>query len=104
MAYVSQLGNKDFFTDHIFTSQRESHSFPDMGFLLTFSYFVPFGVSGTDLTKLTSSTLMEIVTIPVALVNVFCFYMHHPIKVWLFEKIFELAYLFHVVLKSLISY
>ena len=76
----------------------------DMGFLLTFSYFVPFGVSRIDLTKLTSSILMEIVTIPVALVNEFCFYMHHTIKVWLFEKIFELVYLFHVVLKSLISY
>ena len=47
---------------------------------------------------------MEIVTIPVTLVDEFCFYMHHPIKVWLFEKIFELVYLFHIVLKLLISY
>ena len=47
---------------------------------------------------------MEIVTIPVALADEFYFYMHHLIKVWLFEKIFELVYLFHIVLKSLISY
>ena len=58
-----------------------------------------------DLPKLTSSILMEIVTIPVVLVDEFYFYMHHPIKAWLFEKvIFELVYLFHIVLKSLVSY
>ena len=46
---------------------------------------------------------MEIVTIPVVLVDEFYFYMHHPIKAWLFEKIiFELVYLFHIVLKSLV--
>ena len=43
---------------------------------------------------------MEIVTIPVVLVHEFYFYMHHPIKTWIFEKIiFELVYLFHIVLK-----
>ena len=48
---------------------------------------------------------MEIMTIPVVLVDEFYFYMHHPIKAWLFENmIFELVYLFHIVLKSLISY
>ena len=47
---------------------------------------------------------MEIVTIPVALVDEFCFYMHHLIKVWLFEKIFEQVYLFHIVLNSVITY
>ena len=46
---------------------------------------------------------MEIVTIPVGQVDEF--YMHYPIKAWLFEKIiFELVYLFHIVLKSLLSY
>ena len=60
-------------------------------------------LSRIDLPKLTSSILMEIVTILVALVDEFCFYMHHPIKVWLFEKIFELVYLFHIALKSLLS-
>ena len=44
LAYVSQLGNEDLVSDYIFTSQKESHSVPDMGFLLTFNYFVPFGV------------------------------------------------------------
>ena len=48
---------------------------------------------------------MEIVTIPVVLVDEFYFYMHHPIKAWLFEKIiFELVYFFYIVLKSLLSY
>ena len=99
MAYV-QLGNKDLVSDYIFTSQRESHSVPDMGFLLTFNYFVSFGVIEKIFTKVNSET----VTIPVALVDEFCSYMHHPIKVWLFEKIFDLDYLFHIVIKPLISY
>ena len=48
-----------------------------------------------DLPKLTSSILMEIVTIPVVLVDEFYFYMYHPIKAWLVEKfIFELVYLY----------
>ena len=54
-----------------------------------------------DLPKLTSgSVLMEIMTIQVLLVDEFYFYMHHPLKAWLFEKItFQLVYLFHIVLK-----
>ena len=100
LAYVSQLGNKDLVSDYIFTSQRESHSVPDMVFLLTFNYFVPFGVIEKIFTKINS----EIVTIPVALVEEFCPYMHHPIKVWIFEKIFDIGYLFHIVKKLLISY
>ena len=48
---------------------------------------------------------MDIVTIPVGQVDEFYIYMHYPIKAWLFEKIiFELIYLFHIVLKSLASY
>ena len=48
---------------------------------------------------------MEIVTIPVFLVDEFCIYVRHPIKSWLFEKIiYELDYLFHLVLKSFLSY
>ena len=58
-----------------------------------------------ELPKLSSSILMEIVTIPVGQVDEFYFYMHFPIKALLFEKIiFELVYLFHIVLKSLVSY
>ena len=41
-------------------------------------------LSRIELPKLTSSILMEVVTIPVALVNQ---YMHQRIKAWLFEKI-----------------
>ena len=99
MAYVSQLGDNDLVSDYIFTSQKECHSVPDVGFMLTFNYFVPFGVIENKLPKLTSGILIEIVTIPVALVDEFHFYMHHPEKSWLFEKIiFELVYLFHIVL------
>ena len=62
-------------------------------------------LSRIDLPKLNSSILMEIVTIPVGQVDEFYFYMHYPIKAWLFEKIiFELVYLFYIVLKSLVSY
>ena len=58
-----------------------------------------------DLPKLNSSILMEIVTVPVGQVDEFYFCMHYPIKAWLFEKnIFEIVYLFHIVLKSLVSY
>ena len=52
LTYVSQLGNEDLVSDYIFTSQRESHSVPDMGFLLTFNYFVPFGVIENRFTKI----------------------------------------------------
>ena len=60
-------------------------------------------LSRIALPKLNSSLLMEILTIPVGQVDEF--YMHYPIKACLFEKIiFELVYLFHIILKSLISY
>ena len=52
LAYVSQLGNNDLASDHIFTSQIESHSVPDMVFLLTLNYFVPFGVIENRFTKI----------------------------------------------------
>ena len=90
LAYVSQLGNEDLVSDYNFTSQREYHSVPDMGFLLYLQLFCPIW----SYRELTSSILMKIVTIPVVLVDEFYFYMHHPIKTWLFEKIiFELVYL-----------
>ena len=105
LSYVLQLGSEDSVSDYIFTSQKESHSVPDMGFLPTFNYFVPFGVIENRFTKIKSKILMEIVTIPVVLVDEFYFYIHHPIKAWLFEKIIlALVYLFHFVLKSLVSY
>ena len=46
-----------------------------------------FELSRIELPKLTSCILMEIVTILVVLVDQFYFYMHQPIKPWLFEKI-----------------
>ena len=48
---------------------------------------------------------MEIVTFLVVLIDEFYFYMHHPIKAWISQKnIFEVVYLFHIVLKPLLSY
>ena len=79
-------------------------------FLLTFNYFIPFGVIENRFTKLTSSILMKIVTVPVVLVDEFYFYMYHPTKTWLFEKtLFELISLKKMVvlpakLTSLISW
>ena len=73
--------------------------------MLTMIILYYLELSRIELPKLNSSILMEIVTIPVGQVDEFYFYMHYPIKAWLFEKIiFELVYLFHVVLKSLVSY
>ena len=105
-ACVSKLGEKELVYDYLFTSQRESHSVPDMDFFTITSLILShLELSRIELPKLTSSILMEIVTIPVVLVDEFYFHMHHPIKAWLFEKIiFELVYLFHIVLKSLVSY
>ena len=37
--YVSQLGEEDLVYDYLFTSQRESHSIPDMDFLLYLHLF-----------------------------------------------------------------
>ena len=88
LAYVSQLGD-------VFTSQRESYSVPDMdSFALPLLILSHLELSRIDLPKLISSILMKIVTFPVVLVDGFYFYMHHPIKAWVFEKItFELVYL-----------
>ena len=52
VADVSQAGNEDLVSHYIFTSQKESHSVPDMGFFLTFSYLVPFGDIESRFTKI----------------------------------------------------
>ena len=52
LTYVSLFGNKDLVSDYISTSQRESHSIPDIAFLLTFNYFVTFGVIENRFTKI----------------------------------------------------
>ena len=80
MAYVSQFGNKDLVSDYIYTLQRESHSVPGMGFLLTLNYFVPFGVIENRFTKINFRYFNGNATIPVVLVDKFYFYMHHLIK------------------------
>ena len=52
LAYLLQLGNKDLVSDHIFTSQRESHSVLVVGISMVFNYFVPFGVIENRFTKI----------------------------------------------------
>ena len=95
MVYVSQLGEKDLNSDYLFTTQRESHSVPDGDFFAIPSLILShMKLSRIDLLKLTSHIFMDIVTIPIALVDEFYFHMHHPIKAWLFEKLIsELVYL-----------
>ena len=80
--------------DYLFTSQRESHSVPDMDFFIISSLRLPhLELSRTELPKLTLSILMEILTIPVVLVDQFYLYMRQPINAWLFEEtFFELDY------------
>ena len=89
MAYVSKLGEEGLVVyDYLFTSQRECHFVPDRDFFATLLLISShFELSRIELPKLTSSILMEIVTILVVLVDQFYFYMHQPIKPWLFEKI-----------------
>ena len=89
MAYVSKLGEEGVVVyNYLFTSQRESHSVPDRDFFATLLLISShFELSRIELPKLTSSILMEIVTILVVLVDQFYFHMHQPIKPWPFEKI-----------------
>ena len=76
MASVSQLGEEHLVYNYLFTSQRESHSVADMGFFATPSFILShFELSRIELPKLTLSILMEIVTIPLALVDQFYFYL-----------------------------
>ena len=77
LAYVSQLGEEDFVYNYLFTSERESHFVPDMDFFAIPSLILShLELSKIELLKLTSSILMETVTIPVVLVDQFYFYMH----------------------------
>ena len=108
LAYISKLGEEDLVVyNYLFTSQREPHSVPDRDFFATLLLISShFELSRIELPKLTSCILMEIVTILVVLVDQFYFYMHQPIKPWLFEKIIfwgSLSLHFHIVLKSLAS-
>ena len=89
LVYASKLGEEGLVVyDYLFTSQRESHFVPDRDFFATLLLISShFELSRIELPKLTSSILMEIVTILVVLVDQFYFYMHQPIKPWLLEKI-----------------
>ena len=81
MPYVSQLGDENLVFDYLFTSQRESHSVPDMDFFAIASFILSYlEVSRINLPKLTSSVLMEVVIIPFVLVDEFYFHMHHTHK------------------------
>ena len=81
MAYVSKLGEEGLVYDYFLTSEEETHSVPDMDFIAIPSLILShLELSRIELPKLTSSMLMEIVTIPVILVYKIDFYMHQPIK------------------------
>ena len=94
MVYVSQLSKEELVCNYLFTSRNESHSVLDMDISAIHSLILShLEISRIKLPKLTSVILTEIVTNPVVLVEQFHFYIHQPIKVWLFEKIiFELDY------------
>ena len=70
-------------------------------FLLTFNYFVPFGVIENRFNKIHFKYFNRNCDNSSCPGSWILFYMLHPIKVWLFEKIFKLVYLFHIVFKSL---
>ena len=80
LVYVSKLVEEGLVYDYLFTSQRES-------FCYTLLVLPHLKLSRIELSKLTSMILIEIVTIPVALVDQFYFYIHQSKKAWLFEKI-----------------
>ena len=104
LIYVSQLENKDLVSDYIFTSQRDSHSVPGMGFLLNFNYFVPFGVIENRFTKINFKYFKGNCDYSSCPGWWILFLYRPPLKAWLFEKIiFVLVYLYHIVLKPLVS-
>ena len=83
LVYVSKLGEEGAIVcNYLFTSQRESHSFPDQDVFATLWLILShFELLRIELPKLTSSILMEIVTILIVLVDQFYliqfYYMHH---------------------------
>ena len=94
LAYVSQLGEEDLVYDYIFClSSRVSICSRYQFFTIPSLFLSHMELSRIKLPKLTSNILMEIVSIPVVLIDQFYFFMQLPIKAWLFEKnIFELDY------------
>ena len=88
MAYVSKLGEEGLLVyDYLFNSQRESHFVPDRDFFAILSIISSYFELSRELPKLISSFLIETLTILVALVDQFYFYMYQPIKPWPLEKI-----------------
>ena len=105
LAYVSKFGEEGLVVyDYLFTSQ--SLTLFQIGISILLLILSHLELSRIELQKSASSILMEIVTIPVVLVDQFYFYIHQPIKPWLFENIVfrTLSLHFHMVLKSLVSY
>ena len=78
---------KDLVYYYLFTFERESHSVSDMHFFCVSSLILShLELLRIELLKLTSSILMEIVTIPVVLFDQLYFYMQQPIKDWLLKN------------------
>ena len=87
LAHVPQLGEEDLVYEYLFTSQRQFHFFPDMDFSVIPSLiWFHLELSIIELPKLTSSILIEIVTISVVLVyQLFLYTPAH--KGLIFEKV-----------------
>ena len=91
--------------DYLFTSQRESRRYGF--FCYTITWFVPFGVIENRVTKINFKYFNGNCNYSSCVVGQFYFYMHQPIKPWLFETIIFWASLslhIHTVLKSFVSY
>ena len=80
----------------IFLPLKKSHSVPDMDFFAITSLILShLELLRIELPKLTSSILIEILPIQVALVDQFYFYVHQPIKasfIFPFSYSFEITY------------
>ena len=73
--------------NYLFTSQRESHSIPDMNYFAILSIILShLEFLRIELPKLTLRILMKIVAVPAFLVDQFYSYMRQSIKALLFEK------------------
>ena len=74
--------------DYVFTSQRESHSVPDLDFFAIPSFIWPdLELSRIELPKLTPSILMEIEIISSVLIDQFYFYMHQSIRLYCLKSL-----------------
>ena len=101
---MPQFGWEGFVINYAFTSQRESHSVPDMDFFCyTFTYFVLFGVIDNRVAKVEFKYFNESFDHFICPGSLILFLYPPAHKAWRFKKfIFELDASW-LVLKSLAS-